>query len=155
MSWIPTYWSILSTVSWKRSPNDNIADDNNLSDGELELGEAVISVNQYIVQPMGAHTDVSFSSAGRSPSQLLSFEFIHSSRIGSDVFISFHLGVGDLDTNEIFRLVDQSFNPFSLDRNNTTVIASNVSVDRKPSKLKKTLENFFSDRFMNVFISFW
>jgi len=79
-----------------RSPNDNIADDNNLSDGELELGEAVISVNQYIVQPMGAHTDVSFSSAG------------------------------DLDTNEIFRLVDQSFNPFSLDRNNTTVIASNV-----------------------------
>lgn len=48
------------TVLPKRSPNDNIVDDNHLSDGELELGEAVISVNQYIVQPIAGHSDVNF-----------------------------------------------------------------------------------------------
>lgn len=31
--------------------NDNVVDENNLSEGELELSEAVISVNQYIMQP--------------------------------------------------------------------------------------------------------
>lgn len=31
--------------------NDNVVDENNLSEGELELGEAVISINQYIMQP--------------------------------------------------------------------------------------------------------
>lgn len=38
--------------------NDNVVDENNLSEGELELSEAVISVNQYIMQPRyGASAD--------------------------------------------------------------------------------------------------
>lgn len=44
----------VSTSSESGTPslgNDNVVDENNLSEGELELSEAVISVNQYIMQP--------------------------------------------------------------------------------------------------------
>ncbi|XP_046462791.1 E3 ubiquitin-protein ligase TRIM37-like [Daphnia pulex] len=44
----------VSTSSESGTPslgNDNVVDGNNLSEGELELSEAVISVNQYIMQP--------------------------------------------------------------------------------------------------------
>ena len=58
----------LLIVFWKRSPNDHNVDDNNLSDGELELGEAVISVNQYIMQPIIGHSDVTFPATGTSHS---------------------------------------------------------------------------------------
>jgi len=59
--------TVLLNALRKRSPNDNIVDDNNLSDGELELGEAVISVNQYIVQPMAGQSDVNFPASGMNP----------------------------------------------------------------------------------------
>lgn len=49
-------WVSTSSESGDGSPSldhhgDHGVDDGNLSDGELELSEAVISVNQYVVQP--------------------------------------------------------------------------------------------------------
>ena len=54
----------VSTSSESGSPslgNDHVVDDGNLSDGELELSEAVISVNQYVMQPRHFDGNVSTS----------------------------------------------------------------------------------------------
>ena len=45
--------------------NDNTVDDGNLSDGELELSEAVISINQYVVQPRTSQFDANTSNTSQ------------------------------------------------------------------------------------------
>ena len=46
IDFLPFNFSYLQSLG-----NDNVVDENNLSEGELESDEAVTSVNQYIMQP--------------------------------------------------------------------------------------------------------